>query len=128
MKRIEALLPPHRLTPVIHKLDEFLRSGGHSVLDAHGQGHGRGAGGHDAHDAHDVQMYLDRKAVIVICEDADAHTIARLIAATAHSGNQGDGILVTLEKAEVLRLRDVTEAAAPVASTTSGTPESRGDA
>lgn len=127
MKRIEAFSPPHRLTPVIHKLDGFPRSGGHTVLDARRQGHGRGAGGHYPHDVQ-IQMYLDRKAMIVICEDAEAHTNARLIAATAHTGNQGDGILVTLEKAEVLRLRDVTEAAAPVASTTPGTPESRGDA
>ena len=50
MKRIEAFLPPHRLAPVIHQLHELPRFPGLTVLNAHGQGHGRGAGGHYAYD------------------------------------------------------------------------------
>lgn len=104
MKCIEAYLAPHRLTPVVHQLHELPRFPGLTVLNAHGQGHGRGEGGHYAYDE-DCLTYLDRKLLVIICEDAEAHALAELIATTAHTGNRGDGIVVFSEVSEVLRIR-----------------------
>lgn len=105
MKRIEAYLAPHRLTAVIHQLHELPRFPGLTVTNAHGQGHGRGEGGHYAYDE-DCLTYLDRKLLIVICEDIEAKVIAELIATVAHTGNRGDGIVVISEVSEVLRIRE----------------------
>lgn len=130
MKRIEAYLPPHRLSMVIHKLHELPRFPGLTVLDAHGQGHGRGPGGHYAYDA-DSHTYVDRKLLIVLCEDADAPTIAQLIAATARTGNKGDGIVVTMDVLEMLRIRDAVgtdSTMKPESSDELGAPSSGGDA
>lgn len=107
MKRIEAYLPPHRLTRVVHGLHELASFPGLTVVNAHGQGHGRGEGGHYAYDEHSL-TYLDRKLLVIICEDAEAHAIAELIATTAHTGNRGDGIVVISEVSEVLRIRETT--------------------
>ena len=124
MKRIEAYLAPHRLAAVIQKLHALPRFPGLTVLDAHGQGHGRGAGGHYAYEG--GLMYLDRRLLIVLCEDAEAQMIARLVANTAHTGNKGDGIIVITDVVDVFRIRDVTSAAA--LNCTPGAPKSSGEA
>lgn len=107
MKRIEAYLAPHRLTFVIHKLHELPRFPGLTIANAHGQGHGRGEGGHYAYDK-DCLTYLDRKLLTVICEDAEASAIAEIIATVAHTGNKGDGIVVISEVSQVIRIREAT--------------------
>ena len=112
MKRIEAYLAPHRLTPVVHQLHELPHFPGLTITNAHGQGHGRGEGGHYAYDE-DCLTYLDRKLLIVICEDTEAQAIADLIARTAHTGNRGDGIVVISEVSQVLRIREAIPPAPP---------------
>jgi nitrogen regulatory protein P-II 1 len=109
MKRIEAYLAPHRLTPVIHRLHGLPRFPGLTVLNAHGQGHGRGEGGHYAY-GEDCLTYLDCKLLIVICDDAEAKATAELIATVAHTGNRGDGIVVISDVSDVLRIREATGA------------------
>jgi nitrogen regulatory protein P-II 1 len=123
MKRVEAFLQPHRLTQVMHALHELPRFPGLTVIDAHGQGHGRGAGGHFAYDD-ECLIYHGRKLLIIICDDAEASTIAQLIAARAHTGNKGDGLIVVSEASEVLRVRE----AAPPAAAPSATEQGGGGA
>ncbi|MBL6752617.1 MAG: P-II family nitrogen regulator [Nevskia sp.] len=105
MKQIAACLQPHRLSKVVRALHSLARFPGFTVLDAHGQGHGRGAGGHHAYDD-DGLMYYERCVLTVVCEDGEAASIADLIARTAHTGNKGDGIVVITEVSQVLRIRD----------------------
>ena len=105
MKRIEAYLQPHRLTEVIRALHELARFPGLTVIDAQGQGHGRGPGGHFAYEE-DELIRPEHKLLLVICEDAEAGAIARLIAATAHTGNRGDGIVVISDIVEILHIRE----------------------
>lgn len=112
MKRIEAYLAPHRLTPVVHQLRELPRFPGLTITNAHGQGHGRGEGGHYAYDENCL-TYLDCKLLTVICEDTEAKSIAELIARTAHTGNRGDGLVVISEVSEVLRIREAIPLSAP---------------
>lgn len=111
MKRIEAFLQPHRLTQVMHTLHQLPRFPGLTVIDAHGQGHGRGAGGHFIYDEQCL-IYHGRKLLIVICEDAEASALAHAIAAAAHTGNAGDGIVAVSEIADLVRIRDVRDSTA----------------
>lgn len=105
MRQITAYLQPHRLSKVVRALHGLARFPGFTVLDAHGQGHGRGAGGHHAYDD-DGLTYHERCMLVVVCEDNETASIVDLIARTAHTGNKGDGIVVVTEVSQVLRIRD----------------------
>jgi nitrogen regulatory protein P-II 1 len=105
MKRIEATLQPHRLTKVVHALHALPHFPGFTVYNAQGQGHGRGQGGHYAYDE-DCLTYLDRKLIVIVCEDSDAEMIADVIATVAHTGNRGDGIVFVSDVNQVQRIRD----------------------
>lgn len=104
MKRIEATLQPHRLTKVVHALHALPHFPGFTVYNAQGQGHGHGQGGHYAYDE-DCLTYLDRKILIVVCEDSEAQIIAETIAKVAHTGNRGDGIVLVSDLVAVQRIR-----------------------
>jgi nitrogen regulatory protein P-II 1 len=45
MKEITAIIQPHTLSRVMHALHALPHFPGLTLLDAHGQGRGRGAGG-----------------------------------------------------------------------------------
>lgn len=105
MKRIEATLQPHRLSKVVHALHALQHFPGFTVFNAQGQGHGRGEGGHYAYDEHCL-TYLDRKFLVIVCEDSEADMLADLIATVAHTGNRGDGIVLVSDVVEVRRIRD----------------------
>ncbi|MBS0377179.1 MAG: P-II family nitrogen regulator [Proteobacteria bacterium] len=104
MKRIEAFLPPHRLGIVVHRLHELRRFPGLTLVNAQGQGHGRGKGGHYAYDEASL-MYLDRKILIIFCEDSETAAIVELIAGVSHTGNRGDGIVVVSDVSQMVRIR-----------------------
>ena len=103
MKRIEATLQPHRLSRVVHALHALPRFPGFTVFNAQGQGHGRGA--HEVHDE-DCLTYLDRKVLVIVCDDIEAPIISELIANVAHTGNRGDGIVFTTDVVDIRRIRD----------------------
>lgn len=105
MKRIEASLQPHRLSKVVHALHALPRFPGFTVCDAQGQGHGRGQGGHYAYDE-DCLNYLDRKLLVIVCDDEEAEVIAEVIASVAHTGNRGDGMVLISDVVGVRRIRD----------------------
>lgn len=105
MKRIEAIVQPHRLSKVVHALHDLPHFSGFTLLEATGQGHGRGAGGHHAGDE-DCLLLHDRQVLVVVCEDAEADAVAETIARAAHTGNKGDGIVSISEVTRVLRVRD----------------------
>lgn len=110
MKKVCAYIKSHRLEKVIAKLHELPRFPGFTVLDGHGQGHGRGAGGHYAY-GQDGLLYHPQRVLQVLCEDDEAEAVATCIARCAHSGLPGDG-LVTIEPVDSLRrIRDVGGAA-----------------
>ena len=101
MKKVSAYIKPHRLDRVIAALHELPRFPGFTVFDAHGQGHGRGTGGHYAY-GQDGMLYHPQRVLLVLCDDAEAGHIAETIARAAHSGRHGDG-LVTFEAVEAIQ-------------------------
>ncbi len=107
MMQVTAYLQRHRLSKVIHALHELPRFPGFTVFDGHGQGHGHGAGGHYASDD-DRLLYESRSVLVVICEDSEAETIARLIARSARTGNKtGDGIVSISPVFSVLNIHEI---------------------
>jgi nitrogen regulatory protein PII len=105
MKRIEAYVQPHRLNKVVGALHALPSFPGFTVFDAHGQGHGRGAGGHYAY-GQDGLLFHEHRVVVMVCEDDEADRLAQTIAQAAHTGRKGDGIVVISEVTQLLRIRD----------------------
>ena len=105
MKRIEAFIQPHRLGKVVSALHALPAFPGFTVLDAHGQGHGRGTGGHFAYEPNEGLLYHKRLCLIVICDNGEATAIADAIAKAAHTGKPGDGIVSICDVRQVLRIR-----------------------
>lgn len=102
MKQITAVIPPHRLSTVVNALHERRDFPGFTVLPVRGQGRDRGAGG-----ASDVGLlYHEKQLLLVWCEDAQAQSLARTIAAAAHTGKPGDGIVAVTSVESYLRVRD----------------------
>lgn len=106
MKRIEAFLQPHRVSKVVAALHTLPRFPGFTVFEAQGQGHGRGPGGRYVYSEFDGVQYQEHRVLMLLCEDADADLIARLIASVAHTGNPGDGLVVITDVEQVQRIRD----------------------
>jgi len=106
MKRIEAFVQPHRLSKIVSALHALPHFPGFTVIDAHGQGQGRGSGGHYAYGESPGLLYHERCALVIVCDDGEADEIARTIAEAAHTGNRGDGIVVVSEVASMRRVRE----------------------
>jgi nitrogen regulatory protein PII len=105
MKRIEAYIQPHRLHKVIDSLHALPSFPGFTVLDVHGQGQGRGAGGHYAYGDSGLLLH-EHRMLVMLCLDEVADQIADVIATAAHTGKQGDGIVAISDVAAFRRIRD----------------------
>ena len=112
MKQLTAFLQPHRLSRVVRAVHDAPRFPGFTVLEAHGQGHGRGAGGQYAPGSDDL-LYHARVVLVVVCDDEEAAPLAELIARAARTGNNGDGIVAIAPLDAVLRIRDAQPLAEP---------------
>ncbi len=106
MKRVEGFIKPHRLSNVVAALHALPQFTGFTIADGHGQGHGRGAGGHYAYEPDQGLLYHKQCLFIVICQDDEAASIAQTIARAAHTGNKGDGIVTVSDISTVIRVRD----------------------
>jgi nitrogen regulatory protein PII len=106
MKRVEAFLQPRRLAKVVSALHALPVFPGFTMMDAHGQGHGRGVGGHFVHEPNEGLLYHKRICLVVICEDVEAAAIVDAISNAARTGNKGDGLVVVTDTVEVVRIRD----------------------
>ena len=105
MKQLTGFIQPHRLSRVVKALHDAPSFPGFTVLHAHGQGHGRGAGGRYAFGGQDL-LYQDRCVVLVICPDDQAAALAETIAVAARTGNEGDGVITISPLEAVVRIRD----------------------
>ena len=106
MKRVEAIIQPHRLKHVVWALHELPSFPGFTIMDAHGQGRGKGKGGHFIQEPDEGLVYHKRRIVVVVCEDKEAPLIVQLIAKAAHTGRQGDGFISVTDIADIVRIRN----------------------
>jgi len=93
MKRIEAIIQPHKLSKVVSALHDLPNFPGFTVFEAHGQGHGRGKGGVFAYDNKEGLLYHPRRVLVILCEDDLAPTLVGTISGFAHTGQPGDGLI-----------------------------------
>jgi nitrogen regulatory protein P-II 1 len=104
MKRIEAIIQPHKLGAVITALHELPHFPGFTVFDGHGQGHGRGKGGVFAYDNNEGLLYHRRRILVVLCETAIASSIVQTIINAAHTGQPGDGLITVFDVETTIRI------------------------
>ena len=104
MKQIKAILQPHVLSRVIHALHELPHFPGATVIDALGQGRGRGESGEFVVTAETVFL-RPNKLVEIVATDVLAPQIVEIIQRTAHTGTHGDGVIVVTEIVECIRIR-----------------------
>ena len=106
MKRIEAFIQPHRLSKVVAALHGLPAFPGFTIMDAHGQGHGRGEGGHFTYDTDDGLLYHPCRVLLVFCDDEHTSAIVQEIAHAAHTGKVGDGIIAVSAVGGIIHIRD----------------------
>jgi nitrogen regulatory protein P-II 1 len=104
MKQITAIIQPHMLGKVEHALRALPHFPGFTLLRAKGHSRGR-APGH----AYDPAVWEldenDKVALYIVCSDELAPRVVEAIQRHAHTGLPGDGLIVTSEAAEVVRIR-----------------------
>ena len=104
MKEIKAIIHPHMISKVVSALRTLEHFPGFTVLDARGQGRGRGVSGAYVVTEDDIDCH--RKVVmVVVCSDEIVPTITETIRNAAHTGRKGDGIIIVGEITEVIRIR-----------------------
>ena len=104
MKEITAIIQPHTLTRVMHALHALPHFPGVTLLDAHGQGRGRGTGG-AFRPTEDNFTFHKKNVILVTCEAALADSIVAAIVQAARTGNKGDGVVTIKDVSSVIRIR-----------------------
>ena len=105
MKRIEGFIRAHRLAKVVAALHALPHFPGFTVVECHGQGEGRGEGGHFAYDPDEGIQYHKSKMVIVVCADDEANLVAEAIARAGCTGESCDGLVAVTDVPQVICAR-----------------------
>lgn len=104
MKEIKAIIQPHMLDKVMTALHSLPHFPGVTVSDCHGQGRGRGPGGHYQPGPRDV-FFAKQVKLEIFCDDAICDDLVETIRRHAHTGNPGDGIIMVADLPRVVRIR-----------------------
>ncbi len=104
MKEIKASIQPHMLGRVMQALHALPHFPGVTILDAAGQGRGRGVGG--AYRVTEEEIFFhQKKRVEIVCADDIAPAIVEAIQTAAHTGHPGDGLIVVTDISQAVRIR-----------------------
>ncbi len=97
MKEIKAYIKRHKLDPVVTALRKVGNLTGMSVLHSSGFGQGWriGEGGADCRPGVKIE---------IVCKDEVVDAVVKTIAAAAHTGLKGDGIIFVSEIGQALRI------------------------
>ena len=111
MKKIEAIIQPHKLDEVKEAL-KGIGVDGMTILEA--RGHGRQKGHKEVYRGMEYQVDLLPKIKIeLVVEDARLDEITRTLSASARTGKLGDGKIFISDVLDAVRIRndDTGEAA-----------------
>lgn len=109
MKEIKASIQPHILGRVVQALHALPHFPGITILDAAGQGRGRGAGG--AYRVTEEEIFFhQKKRIEVVCADEFVPAIVEAIRTAAHTGHAGDGLITVNDISQAVRIRTGEEA------------------
>ncbi len=103
MKKIEAIIKPHKLDEVKDALD---KAGVHGMTITEVKGYGRQKGHVEMYRGAEYQVVFKAKVKIeVVVADAIAASVVDAIRASANSGAIGDGKIFVLDVNEAVRIR-----------------------
>jgi nitrogen regulatory protein P-II 1 len=104
MKKIEAIIQPHKLEEVKEALKN-IGIDGMTVLEV--RGHGRQKGHKEIYRGVEYQVdLLPKVKVEMVVTDAQAEEAVRTLAAAARTGKIGDGKIFVLDVANAIRIRN----------------------
>ena len=104
MKKIEAIIQPHKLEDVKEAL-KGIGIDGMTVLEV--RGHGRQKGHKEMYRGQEYQVDLLPKVKLeLVVPSGRVEEVARTLVAAARSGAIGDGKIFILEVAEAIRIRN----------------------
>jgi nitrogen regulatory protein P-II 1 len=105
MKRVEAIIKPHKLDDVSLALHRVLDvGGGVTVTDVRGFGRGKLSDEkeHPAKQAFDFEPHVKLE---LFCSEESVDAIAAALREAAHTGLLGDGLIVISDIDEAIRIR-----------------------
>lgn len=104
MKKIEAIIQPHKLDEVKEAL-KTIGIDGMTVWEV--RGHGRQKGHKEVYRGQEYQVDLIPKVKLeLVVPEARAEDVIRALAAAARSGNIGDGKIFVSDVGEAIRIRN----------------------
>lgn len=104
MKKIEAIIQPHKLEDVKEALKD-IGIDGITVIEV--RGHGRQKGHKEVYRGMEYQVDLLPKIKLeMVVTDARSDEVVNALAAAARSGKIGDGKIFVTEVAEAVRIRN----------------------
>lgn len=110
LKLVTALVHPHlegRVVRALHDLPEFP---GFSIVEARGQGRGRGAGGTYVASEYDL-TYQRHLRIEIVCRAASVDAVIAAVTAAAWTGRRGDGVVFVTPVEGFARIREAGAAA-----------------
>jgi len=108
MKRIEAIVRPHRVERLLESLPAAGATG-LSVLET--SGFGEQMGHSDVFKASErVAGLVPKRMLVIYVEDDKCDAVVQCVAEEARTGNIGDGIIVVSEVGNMIRIRDAEPA------------------
>ena len=106
MKIVTALIRPHMEGRVVNALHELTEFPGFFIVEARGQGKGRGVGG--AYKASEFDLTYHRYIQLeIVCRSVLCGEICEKIAAAAWTGRKGDGVIFTSNAHSFVRIREM---------------------
>lgn len=104
MKEIKAIVQTHLVGRVFDALQALRHFPGVTISPCEGYGRGRGQGGKFL--ATDDNFVLAQHTKLeVFCTDEECDRVMHAIQRSAHTGHAGDGLIIVVELADVVRIR-----------------------
>lgn len=104
MKKIEAIIQPHRLDDV---KDALVKAGVDGMTVTEVRGHGRQKGHTETYRGQEYKVDLLPKVLLeMVVTDARADEVTKALALAARSGKVGDGKIFVTDVLEAIRIRN----------------------
>jgi nitrogen regulatory protein P-II 1 len=104
MKRIEAIIQPHKLEDVKEAL-KAIGIDGMTIMEV--RGHGRQKGHKEVYRGMEYQVdLLPKMKIEMVVTDARLDEVVRTLVSSARTGKIGDGKIFVYEVAEAIRIRN----------------------
>lgn len=112
---VTAYIQPHLEGRVVRALQDLPTFPGFSLIEARGQGRGKGAGGPYHAEDHDL-TYQRHIKLEVSCAADQVEAVIDAVVKAAHTGRKGDGVIFVSPLSAQIRISDYLPASAEAKS------------